>query len=75
MRVVGGFIGFLLLCGCASEPLTDEQRQLAMQYLLNRPQPQPYVLPMPAPIQPIQQSAPRMCQSTVNGQTINTTCY
>lgn len=66
----------LLLGGCASEPMTDEQRQLALQYLMNRPQPQPYVLPMPPPVQPVQPvQQPRICQSQVNGQTINTTCY
>jgi cell division septation protein DedD len=74
------FLSFLLT-GCASEPMTDEQRAIAMQYLLNRPQPQPYVLPMPAPVQPLpvqpapQVVAPRSCQSTINGQTINTTCF
>jgi hypothetical protein len=79
VRLFVVFIGFLLLSGCASEPMTDEQRQFAMQYLLaqaNRPPPQPYVLPMPAPVQPapvvIQQ--PRNCISTVNGQSIYTNC-
>jgi hypothetical protein len=73
-------LGFLALAGCASEPMTDEQRQFAMQYLLaraNQPPPQPYMLPAPAPVQPIQQpiQSPRTCQSYVNGQYINTTCY
>jgi hypothetical protein len=35
---------------------------------LNRPQPQPYVLPMPA------QSVPRTCTSIVSGQMITTNC-
>jgi PBP1b-binding outer membrane lipoprotein LpoB len=47
------------LAGCASEPMTDEQRQMAFQYLMaqqNRPpppQPQPYYVPVnPAPVNP-----------------------
>jgi PBP1b-binding outer membrane lipoprotein LpoB len=74
--------GILLLSGCASQPMTAEQRQFAMQYMLaqgNRPVPQPYLQPMPAvpAAQPVQlvQPAPRICQSTINGQIINTTCY
>lgn len=75
MRIAAGLGALVLLSGCASEPMTDEQRQFAMQYLLaqqNRPPPQPYVLPMPAPTQQVQ---PRTCTSMVNGQMINTTCY
>jgi hypothetical protein len=64
------------LAGCASEPMTDEQRQFAMQYLLaqqaNRPPPpQPYYVPIPAPA-PVAQ--PRNCISNVNGNTIYTNC-
>jgi len=69
------FLVLTLLSGCASEPMSDEQRQIALQYLLNRPQPQPYVLPMPAPVQAPPPSTTRLCQSVVNGQVINTTCY
>lgn len=71
----------LLLSGCASDQsseATPEQRQMALQLLMNQqrqPPPQPYVLPMPAPVQPIQQPAPRSCVSNVNGQTITTNCY
>jgi hypothetical protein len=54
---------------------TANRQALVGAYLANQPHPQPYVLPMPAPVQPVQQSAPRTCQSTVNGQVINTTCY
>lgn len=78
MRYGGILLAFLTLAGCASEPMTDEQRQFAMQYLLaqaNRPPPQPYVLPMPAPVQPVQQAPMRTCQSMVNGQYITTNCY
>jgi hypothetical protein len=67
------------LAGCSSQPMTPEQRQFAMQYLLNHPQPQPYMQPMPpalAVAPPVQlQAAPRTCQSIVTGQIINTTCY
>ena len=54
------------LAGCASEPMTDEQRQMAFQYLMaqqaNRPPPpQPYYMP-------------RNCISNVNGNTIYTNC-
>lgn len=62
------------LAGCASEPMTDEQRQMAFQYLMaqqaNRPPPpQPYYMPTtPAP------AAPRNCISNVNGNTIYTNC-
>ena len=60
--------------GCSSEPMTDEQRQMAFQYLMaqqaNRPPPpQPYYMPTtPAP------AAPRNCISNVNGNTIYTNC-
>lgn len=68
----------LLLGGCASEPMTDEQRQFAMQYLLAQQAhpPQPYVLPMPQQPQPYMVPIPHQtnCASTVNGQIINTTC-
>lgn len=62
------------LAGCASEPMTDEQRQFAMQYLLaqqaNRPPPpQPYYMPPPAPV-----AQPRSCISNVNGNTVYTNC-
>jgi hypothetical protein len=65
------------LAGYASEPMTDEQRQMAFQYLMaqqNRPQapaPQPYYMPVPAPA-PVAQ--PRNCISNVNGNTVYTNC-
>lgn len=69
----------IMLSGCATEPMTDEQRAAVLQYLAARPPPpQPYVLPMPAPlpVQPVvQQAPPRTCYSTVNGQNILTNCY
>lgn len=71
MRCIAILGAALALSGCATEPMTDEQRQFAMQYLMNRPQPQPYVQPMPAPIQ---QNSPRNCISSVAGQTIYTNC-
>jgi hypothetical protein len=46
------------------------QRAIVGAYLAN--QPQPYVLPMPTPIQPL--PAPRTCTSSVNGQMIYTNC-
>ncbi|SDK42565.1 hypothetical protein [Bradyrhizobium ottawaense] len=64
------------LAGCASEPMTPEQRAFAAQYLLaqqaNRPPPpQPYYMPVPAPA-PVAQ--PHNCISNVNGNTIYTNC-
>lgn len=50
----------------------DANQRAVIGALLSQPQPQPYFLPMPAPIQPI---TPRSCQSTINGQIVNTTCY
>jgi hypothetical protein len=78
MRVLGIVALGAALSGCAEydrPPLSPEERAAVLGAVLTRPQPQPYVLPMPAPVQPIQQTAPRMCQSTVNGQVINTICY
>lgn len=76
MKWLGVGLLVSVVAGCASgpsQPMTDEQRQLAMQYLLSRPQqpqPQPYVLPIPAaPVRPQQ------CISNVNGQSIYTNCY
>lgn len=79
---MGGFRGKLVvvvcvaagLAGCASEPMTPEQRAFAAQYLLaqqaNRPPPpQPYYMPVPASA-----PAPRNCISNVNGNTIYTNC-
>jgi len=78
--VAGKWIAVVLaggcLAGCASEPMTDEQRRMAFQYLMaqqaNRPPPpQPYYMPVPAPA-PVAQ--PRNCISNVNGNTIYTNC-
>ena len=70
------FFAAVCLAGCASEPMTDEQRRMAFQYLMaqqaNRPPPpQPYYVPVPAPA-PV--AAPRNCISNVNGNTVYTNC-
>lgn len=81
---MGGFRGkwVVLACvavglaGCASEPMTPEQRAFAAQYLLaqqaNRPPPpQPYYMPTtPAPVQ----VAPMNCNSNVVGNSVYTNC-
>lgn len=71
---IAGICAVACLAGCASEPMTDEQRQMAFQYLMaqqaNRPPPpQPYYMPVPAPV-----AQPRNCISNVNGNTIYTNC-
>lgn len=63
-----------ILSGCASRPMTPEQRQFAAEYFLSQQErykpPAPYYMPMPA-----QSPAPRNCMSNVIGNTIYTNCY
>lgn len=61
----------IILTGCASEPMTDEQRQMAFQYLMARQanQPAPYVAPMP-----VAPARPTNCISNQSGSTVYTNC-
>jgi len=65
----------LMLGGCASEPMTAEQRQFAMQYLLSQqankpPPPQPYYVP----IAPAPQQRQTNCITNQVGGTLYTNC-
>lgn len=69
----------LALTGCTSEPMTPEQRELAMQYLLAQqarqaPPPQPYYVPPPAPAPVIVQQRPTNCITNQVGNTMYTNC-
>ena len=69
-----GCFAIAALSGCSemnTSPLTSEERAAVLGAILSRPQPQPYVAPIPQ----VQMSQMRMCQSTINGQIVNTTCY
>ena len=74
MKQVLIFVVLLSLTGCASEPMTPEQRAIAMQYLMARaaqpppPQPAPYYMPT-TPSNP-----PVNCISNRNGNQTYTTC-
>jgi outer membrane murein-binding lipoprotein Lpp len=71
-------VGSPAYAGCMENQDNQDQanRRVVLGALLSQPQPQPYILRMPAAVQPaaatIQQ--PRNCISTVNGQTIYTNC-